>query len=191
MTWFASVARLDGVRNGYHDPASLGCDRFAALIGARRLRPDQRAIVATCGTATTVDALDAQGNFIGGMILPGLGLMAASLAQRTAQLPQIAAATIGPAGATRLFADNTQDAIYSGCLAAQAGAIERAVIAHGDAHCLLSGGAAAWIAPYLSIPFTLVDNLVLIGLHAAAQARASMSAASSPPAVLSGADRSC
>ena len=191
VTWFRSVASLDGVRNRYRDPASLGCDRFAALIGAHRLRPGQSSIVATCGTATTVDALDAQGEFIGGMILPGLGLMAASLAQRTAQLPQIAAAALPPTGATRVFADNTQDAIYSGCLAAQAGAIERAVAAHGGAHCLLSGGAAAWIAAYLSVPFTLVDNLVLTGLHAAAQSLGAGSAPPSPTTAISGADRPC
>ena len=180
ITWFASTACLGGVRNHYRDPASLGCDRFASLIGARHVRPGQSVIVATCGTATTVDAMDAQGDFIGGMILPGLGLMAASLARRTAQLPQIAAAALPAAGAAPPFADNTQDAIHAGCLAAQAGAIERAVAAHGGAHCLLSGGAAAWIAPYLSMPFTLVDNLVLIGLHAA-----------STFTELSGAEREC
>ena len=60
--------------------------------------------------------------FLGGMILPGLGLMAASLARNTAQLPQVAAAGALPPR----FADNTDDAILSGCLSAQAGAIERA-----------------------------------------------------------------
>ncbi len=200
VTWFASVASLAGVHNRYRDPASLGCDRFASLIGARTVRPRQSAIVATCGTATTVDAIDAQGAFIGGMILPGLGLMAASLAQRTAQLPQIAAGSAlapAPPPATQLatppalFADNTQDAIFSGCLAAQAGAIERAVAAHGGAHCLLSGGAAAWIAPHLSIPFTLVENLVLIGLQAAAQAASGASASVDSITASTGAGNPC
>ncbi len=201
VTWFHSTASLAGVRNRYRDPGSLGCDRFASLIGARASSPGRCLIVATCGTATTVDALDAHGDFIGGLILPGLGLMAASLAQRTAQLPHIAAAS-APAHASldSSFADNTQDAIHSGCLAAQAGAIERAVAAHGGAHCLLSGGAAAWIAPCLAIPFTLVENLVLIGLHAVAQALPVTTAAQAPPCMsttissitdTTGADRSC
>ena len=59
--------------------------------------------------------------------------------------------------------------ILSGCINAQAGAIERAVTAHrkhfSDVHCLLSGGAAPYIAPNLSIPCRIIDNLVLIGLH--------------------------
>lgn len=166
--WFASVAALGGVRNGYREPGRLGCDRFAALIGARSLRPDQALIVATCGTATTVDALAADGRFLGGMILPGPGLMAGALARGTAQLPPPAPTAPPPVAMPILFADNTEAAIGAGCLAAQAGAIAQAVQAHGDAQCLLAGGAAAWIAPYLTIPFTLADNLVLIGLQAVA-----------------------
>lgn len=170
IEWFASTANVAGVRNGYRNPQQLGCDRLASLIGARALLPDQALIVATCGTATTVDALTAAGEFIGGMILPGLGTMAASLARRTAQLPQVAPRPPA-AGGAGTFADNTDDAIYSGCLAAQAGAIGRAVAEHGDAHCLLSGGAAAWIAPWLQVETTLVENLVLTGLHSVALAR--------------------
>lgn len=171
LTWFASQAELAGVKNGYRDPAQLGCDRFAALIGARALFPGVPLIVATCGTATTVDALGADGYFHGGMILPGLGLMSASLAQNTAQLPQVPQYNVG----AHLFADNTRDAIASGCIAAQAGAIERAVASHAtllkeDAarlQCIVSGGAAAAIAPHLAGAVRQVDNLVLIGLQAA------------------------
>ncbi|HJU71060.1 MAG TPA: type III pantothenate kinase [Paucimonas sp.] len=168
MEWFASVVSLAGVRNGYRNPAQLGCDRFASAIGAHALFPGRPLIVATCGTATTVDAITADGFFAGGMILPGLGLMAASLAKNTAQLPQVAQHILVP----QPFADNTADAIVSGCIAAQAGAIERAVAAHANRHgkvqCLLSGGAAATVAPYLSMPCEVVDNLVLLGLQAVA-----------------------
>ncbi|MGZ5202288.1 MAG: type III pantothenate kinase [Telluria sp.] len=164
VDWFASRAARAGLSNRYRDPSRLGCDRFAAAIGARALVPGKAVIVATCGTATTVDAVSADGAFIGGMILPGLALMASSLAQNTAQLPQVApGASLPP-----LFADNTDDAIVSGCLSAQAGAIERAVGAHQAAECIVSGGAAPWIASALKIPHRLVDNMVLVGLHAAA-----------------------
>lgn len=162
--WFASVPQRAGVRNGYRDPAQLGCDRFAAAIGAHALEPGQPLVVATCGTATTIDALAADGSFLGGMILPGLGLMASSLARNTAQLPHIAPNDAAPAG----FADNTDDAILSGCVSAQAGAIERACRLLGASLCMLSGGAARYIAPALSAPFRMVDNIVLVGLHAAA-----------------------
>lgn len=176
VRWFASLPEAAGVRNGYREPQRLGCDRFASLIGARALQPSQPLLVVTCGTATTIDALTADGHFIGGMILPGLGTMAASLAQNTAQLPALSGSTElirlaqeggGPNGASR-FADNTESAIVQGCLNAQAGAIERAVAAHEEAHCFLAGGAAAWVLPYLQVKVTLVENLVLIGLHAVA-----------------------
>lgn len=163
---FVSLPQLAGVTNGYRNPAQLGCDRFAAAIGARALAPGLPVIVANCGTATTIDAITAEGVFLGGMILPGLGLMASSLARHTAQLPQIADAAALPAG----FADNTDDAILSGCLAAQTGAIERAMRMHGAQACLLSGGAAPRIAQTLALPFQLVDNIVMLGLQTAASA---------------------
>jgi type III pantothenate kinase len=173
ISWFASLPQLAGVKNGYRNPAQLGCDRFAAAIGARAGQPGRALIVATCGTATTIDAITPDGAFIGGMILPGLGLMASSLARNTAQLPQVGSDAAIRAG----FADNTDDAIIQGCLAAQAGAIERACAAHPSAHatdavlCMLSGGAARFIAPHLAVPHQMTANIVLIGLQAAANSK--------------------
>lgn len=169
LEWFSSVPELGGVRNAYRTPGQLGCDRFASAIGAHAMFPAQPLVIATCGTATTVDAVTAEGVFGGGMILPGLGLMAASLAKNTAQLPLVAE----DLRVSDPFADNTDAAIASGCIAAQAGAIERAVAAHartqpGAVRCILSGGAARFIAPHLSVPCEKVDNLVLIGLQAVA-----------------------
>ncbi len=163
VSWFASLPELGGMKNAYRNPYQLGCDRFAAAFGARAVAPGQRLVVATCGTATTIDAIDDAGNFAGGMILPGLGLMASSLARNTAALPQVVPGTLPP-----LFADNTDDAIVSGCLSAQAGAIDRACARHQAQVCILSGGAAALIAAALSTPYRIVDNIVLTGLHAAA-----------------------
>jgi type III pantothenate kinase len=108
--------------------------------------------------------------FLGGLILPGLGLMASSLARNTSQLPQVGAVTTIALG----FADNTDDAIINGCLTAQAGAIERACATleaqYGTVRCILSGGAAGFIAPTLSpsLAHKMVANIVLIGLQVAA-----------------------
>lgn len=171
VSWFTSLASLAGVTNTYANPARLGSDRFASLIGARFLFPDENLVVATCGTATTIDTLRADGIFLGGMILPGLRLMAGSLAVNTAQLPEIGSA----ATCSSPFATDTAAAISNGCLTAQAGAIEHAVSVHaaglGAVRCLLSGGAARQILPRLSIPAQIVDNLVLVGLHAADASR--------------------
>lgn len=163
IDWFASVAEAAGVRNGYRVPSQLGCDRFASLIGARALFPGQRLLVVTCGTATTIDALDSDGLFTGGLILPGLGLMATALAQQTAQLPQIGEAFVAPP----LFADHTDAAIRSGCLTAQAGAIMLALNTFHGARCILSGGAARFVTTTLTPTHHLIDNLVLLGLQAA------------------------
>jgi type III pantothenate kinase len=164
--WFSSQPELAGLVNRYRDPTRLGADRFAAALGARTLAPGRALVVATCGTATTVDALSRGGEFLGGMILPGLDLMVAALARGTAQLPRVSP---GQALAP-VFADNTQDAILSGCVSAQAGAIERACAALPADLCIVSGGAAPYIAPALGLPYRLLDNIVLVGLHAAANA---------------------
>ena len=71
-----------GLRNGYRNPAQLGCDRFAAAIGAHALAPGKALIVATCGTATTVDAVTRRRRFPGRDDPAGPGLMAGSLAQQ-------------------------------------------------------------------------------------------------------------
>ncbi len=166
VEWFCAQHQRAGIQSGYRVPESLGSDRFASMIGARALFPQQKLIVATCGTATTIDAVNSEGHFVGGMIVPGLQLMAQSLAHNTAQLPLASL----PAAAISPFADHTAAAIASGCLHAQAGAIERAVSEFSDTtvpRCILSGGAASYIAPNLRVPHQLVDNLVLIGLQVA------------------------
>ena len=141
---------------------------WAALIGARHVQPGA-SIVVGAGTATTIDLLSASGEFRGGVILPGLDLMKRSLAEHTARLPL----------ADGAYADeprSTEDAIESGALHAQAGAIERmhalasglqggssASAAQGAA-CMMCGGAAARIAERLRIAHRRVEHLVLDGL---------------------------
>lgn len=158
LAWFRSAAAAGGVVNGYDDPARLGADRWAALLGARALHAGP-AVVVMAGTATTIDALAADGRFRGGLILPGLDLMGRALAQNTAGLPEAR-------GAWREFPANTDDAIVSGALEATLGAIERMAhrLAGAEFLVLLSGGAAAALAPHLTPPLRRVDNLVLEGL---------------------------
>jgi type III pantothenate kinase len=160
--WVRARELQCGVTNRYDDPAQLGADRWAALIGAWALERDA-CLVVNAGTATTIDALSARGEFLGGVILPGLALMRAALAQGTAALPL---ATGSPAA----FPRNTGDAIWNGCILAQAGAIERMWRQLPEsATCLLSGGAAGELYPALNMPCLVVDNLVLQGLLLIAQ----------------------
>lgn len=153
-----SEARRCGVTNCYTLPSQLGVDRWCALIGAwHRVR--SAAIVVMAGTATTIDTLDGDGNFCGGLILPGIDLMQAALARGTAGLPQAR-------GRYRLPAQCTDDAIFSGAIEAHVGAIQRAMQQLDDpaAVCLISGGQAAAIAPPLGVSALRVDNLPLEGL---------------------------
>lgn len=152
-----STQQAGGVSNLYENPARLGVDRWCALIGARSLMATA-VVVVMAGTATTVDALDAAGNFLGGLILPGQDLMLAALARDTAGLPFAAGHGVD-------FPRCTDDAIVSGALEAQRGAIERMFARlPGASCCLLSGGNAARLAEGLGIPCQQVDNLPLEGL---------------------------
>lgn len=159
IQWIKAGAESCGVVNGYDDPQSLGADRWAALVGAHAMHCGN-AVVVLAGTATTVDVLNAQGRFCGGLILPGISLMAESLAQGTARLPSAA-------GIYQPLPRNTRDAIASGAIHATLGAIERMyeqLAPDEPSICLLSGGAAGFLQPYLRIPHRQVDNLVLEGL---------------------------
>jgi len=155
--WAKAKRRECGVTNGYGQPMQLGADRWAALIGAWSILRGP-CLVVTAGTATTVDVLRGDGRFVGGAILPGLELMKRSLARNTAGLPLAR-------GRFAAEPRNTADAIETGCLLAQVGAIERAFAPmERGAACVIAGGAAHRIARHLSIPVRLVDNLVMEGL---------------------------
>jgi type III pantothenate kinase len=158
-----SEARRCGVTNGYDDPARLGVDRWCALIGARRLSP-LPTLVVMAGTATTIDALDGDGVFLGGFILPGLDLMRRVLASDTAGLPLAA-------GHHAAWPRCTDDAIVSGALEAQVGAIERAFarLEGAGKRCLLSGGNADAISRHLALPHWVAQNLPMEGLLALAR----------------------
>jgi type III pantothenate kinase len=149
-----------GVRNSYGQAAQLGSDRWAALIAAWQ-RVHGACLVVNCGTATTVDALSGSGEFLGGLILPGIELMQRSLLDNTARLGQ------EMDGAVRDFPRNTADAIASGAMRATIGAIQHqySLLAAQHMHCILSGGAANSLMPHLGLAAEQVDNLVLHGMQ--------------------------
>ncbi len=146
-----------GVSNGYAQPAQLGSDRWAALVAAGEWLP--QGLVVSCGTAPTIDALDANGGGLGGGIMPGMELMQQAVLQRT----HIAAAIHGD---YQSFPDNSMDAIASGALQATLGAIERQYrqLSQPAARVLLTGGNARRVQSHCTLPLQIVDNLVLHGL---------------------------
>ena len=153
-----------GVSNAYEQPAQLGSDRWAALIGAWN-HVQQACLVVNCGTATTVDALSDKGKFIGGLILPGVALMQRSLLEGTSRLSQEVSRL---AGLVHDFPTNTADAISSGVIYATTGAIrqQHALLAEKySVRCIVSGGAANILITHLGFPVEQIENIVLRGMQ--------------------------
>lgn len=163
-----SSAAAVGVRNRYRDPSLLGVDRWAALIGARRLVSGS-AIVIDAGTAVTIDALNAEGEFLGGVILAGLELQRESLLRGTAG---ISATDDRHADC---LARDTASAVAAGTRYGIAGGIERVISEQTRAlgatpTILLTGGDAEGLMPLLPAGVRHVPDLVLRGVHALGEA---------------------
>ncbi len=164
--WVVSSKRAAGVVNGYDHPSRLGVDRWVALVAARdrvlQAGPPRPALVVMVGTAVTVDALDANGHFLGGLILPGFGLMLRALEMGTAGLK-------APTGEAVDFPTHTSDALMSGGADAIAGAVERMHrrlhVRTGETPALvMTGGAAVKLGPIVDLPFETVETLIFDGL---------------------------
>jgi len=164
--WVAASDTEAGLINGYDYPARLGADRWVAMVGARhhmlRHGPARPIVLVMVGTAVTVEAIDEQGRFLGGLILPGHGIMLRALESGTAGLHV-------PTGDVKDFPTNTSDALTSGGTFAIAGACER-MYQHLKARsgaeplCLMTGGAGWKMLPSMGRPYELIDNLIFDGL---------------------------
>jgi type III pantothenate kinase len=151
-----------GVKNLYRRPEQLGADRWAALIGARGLTASAACVV-DAGTAVTVEALSAKGEFLGGAIFPGLRLLRDSLARGTESLPRVTG------NATDCLGRSTDEAIAAGTLFGLAGAVERLIDEYRRSlgepvEIFLTGGDATALTAHMRIKTTPVPDLVLQGL---------------------------
>lgn len=159
--WMPARRRGWGVQCAYSAPESMGADRWAMLVGARRRHPEGACVV-SCGTAVTVDLLDGEGLHLGGVILPGISLMRRSLAENTAL---IAPST----GKVAAFPDNTPDAVATGAVLAAASTVDRLFAelrrASGpDVACILCGGDAEEVRGLMVRDAVVRHRLVLEGL---------------------------
>ena len=78
-----------GLRIKYLNPAEVGSDRVVNAVAARKLYPEQNILVVDFGTATTIDAISSEGDYLGGAILGGAKLMVSALESKTARLPSV------------------------------------------------------------------------------------------------------
>lgn len=163
-----SQSRMAGIRNGYSDPARLGTDRWMAILGAARYH-GLPLVVMDLGTGTTLDAVDADGRHIGGLILPGPQTMLDSLSGTTNMDLSWAAGRRALRRRAGKPGRNTRAAIEGGVVTAQVGALRQLL------HCLeqewgeeamqelkivITGGAAGSILSQSDYPL-IHDPLVV------------------------------
>ena len=165
IEWVVPTTEAGGVVNRYGDPSQLSPARWASLVASRRRAlaagsSPPPCVVVNAGTQISADALDADGVFRGGIVLPGPRAMLAALGGA-------AAPGRAPSGRWHPFPVTNADAAATGVIAAASGAIERVrgwLAEDGVAvSCYVTGGAATEIAPHLAGPWEVVDNLVLEG----------------------------
>ena len=171
--WVVASEAEAGLVNGYDFPARLGADRWVAMIGARHHMLQRGAprpiLLVMVGTAVTVEAIDQHGRFVGGLILPGHGIMLRALESGTAGLHV-------PTGDVVEFPTNTSDALTSGGTFAIAGACER-MFQHlfkrcaAEPLCLMTGGAGWKMLPAMTRPFELIESMIFDGLLVIAEER--------------------
>jgi type III pantothenate kinase len=166
----ATVGRRKlGVRCGYRDPKRLGVDRWLSVLAAHALSA-AGAVVVDVGTTVTVDGVTAQGEHLGGLIIPSPRLMATTLGQRTSDIGDVA---VVPATLLQrhheFLGRSTAEAVNMGSWFALIGAVEEvlqrlAQTLPPSAPVLVTGGDAPSLLPGLRIKAELREHLVLEGL---------------------------
>ena len=157
-----------GLKVKYRNPHEVGADRIAGAIGATLRRPGENIIVVDCGTATTLDVVTAGGDYLGGAILPGVGISVETLAGRTAKLPTVEITR--PAVA---LGRSTIESIQSGVYHGHVGAIRRLIHEIGreafesEPRRVIATGGFARLLEDEGLFDEVVPELVLLGLKRA------------------------
>jgi len=155
---------LPGLRVAYPKPRTLGSDRLAGAVAAH-CHWGAPVVVVGCGTATTFDVVDPEGRFVGGVIAPGLGLLADVLHERTALLPRIRLRE-----PRRVVGRSTRQSMLSGTILGYRGLVSeilrqiRTEIGQPRLAAVATGGNARWIAGIPGIR-EVRSHLVLEGLR--------------------------
>lgn len=154
-----------GVANGYREPGALGADRWAAIVAAHH-DTENPVCVIDCGTAITLDVVDATGRHLGGLIAPGLAMMRRSLVQETAAIGSM---PDGANGLPSLFSTNTLEGVNSGVVHMAGALIDRvtgeAAASYGRSlEAVITGGDAEILLPLLHRTPRYDRHLVLKGV---------------------------
>ncbi len=176
VPFYGVTAEMEtGLDNRYDDPAAVGADRIVNAVAAGR-HYGFPAIIVDIGTATTVEAVDGDGCYLGGAILTGLYVALEALVSQTAKLPSVDLEEAPP----RVIATNTPDSIRSGFIYGYAGAIDaliqrfREELGEEGARVVATGGPAGVIVPYCREIEEFDPDLTLKGLLALYEMNASL-----------------
>ncbi|MCP3928084.1 MAG: type III pantothenate kinase [Bacteroidetes bacterium] len=152
------------IDNLYATPETLGKDRLAAVVGAFQLYPSKNCLVVDAGTCITYDILNAQGEYLGGNIAPGISLRLRAMHEFTARLPLIEQ---GPF--EQWIGDSTESAMRNGgqlgVLLEVSGYIRHFKEKFGDVCVIFTGGDSNFFVENLKSKIFVNQNLVLIGLN--------------------------
>ena len=164
-----STSKAAGVLNGYARSEQLGVDRWLALIAAHHLLGDNHCVVVDAGTAVTVDGLTASGEFVGGVIFPGMRTMQKSLNLQTEKITILSLDEQAKNIALCMRNNDTHSAVINGTELAVLSGIESAVRRFSEAFgddvsILITGGDAKRIAGLTDLPMRLEPSLVMLGL---------------------------
>jgi type III pantothenate kinase len=166
IEFVTAAQEYHGLTNGYLDPSLLGADRWLALIGAWTKARSALCVV-DAGTAVKVDSVDANGQHLGGLIVPGIHMMREALMNKTSDIAKAAQnSTPSLAG---ILANNTIGAVSRGAVFALAGMADRAaeVIEQSTGtkpKLFITGGDAGMITGTMRSHGEIVPDLVLQGL---------------------------
>lgn len=159
-----------GLRVRYRNPHEVGADRIANAIAATQRHPGRDCLVVDCGTATTFDVVTANGDYLGGAIMPGLGISADTLSSRTARLPSVEI-TRPEVALGRSSVESIQSGLYHG----QVGAIRQLSSElsreafPGSKPVIVATGGFARMFEHEKLFDEIVPELVLFGLKHAEQ----------------------
>ena len=172
-----------GLKVRYRNPAEVGADRVANAIAATLRHPGRNVIIVDCGTATTFDVVTANAEYLGGAIMPGVGVSAETLASHTAKLPRVEIAR--PESALgRTTVESIQSGIYHGQVGAilhMIATLEAETFSGQEAVVIGTGGFARMFEPE-EIFDEIVPELVLEGLrHAESLNREAAGKPPTPP----------
>lgn len=165
---FIQAGIKTGLKLKYANPKEIGADLIAAAIGGINLYPNRDMIIVDLGTATTLELVSKDKEFLGGSILPGLKISIDALATGTAKLPSVEIAK--PAG---IYGSTTTEAIQVGLFYGNAGAIKEICYQYqkqvfkGEKPFILGTGGFSKVFGEYNLFDQIVPELVLYGVKCA------------------------